>query len=90
MIGFSDQVTIGEKYTAAMSISDPFEAGAYFERCVTHTMRVRSCERREAETIERLNLAYFAAYYTNETRARVESLFHCVHPIFGAVSDGVA
>ena len=39
------------------------------------------------EAIERENIAYFAGYYDNETRARVERLFKCAHPVFGAIAE---
>jgi len=80
-----DQITIGDKYGPAMEITDEAQAAAYFERCVEHTMRLRSCERSEAERIERENLGYFAGYYSDETRERVERLFSCSHPIFGKI-----
>lgn len=37
------------------------------------------------ETIVRLKqgLAYYAGYFSDETRERVERLFQCEHPIFG-------
>ena len=78
-------ITIGEKYDPAMSIKDQAEADRYFEECVQHTMSWGQC-REQAEAIERANLGYYAGYCTNETRARVERLFHCAHPIFGAIA----
>ncbi len=32
------------------------------------------------------NLGYFAGYYDSETRERVERLFKCSHPVFGAIA----
>lgn len=81
-----DKITIGDKYDPAMKITDQAEADSYFERCVEHTMRVRPCEREEAERIERANLGYYAGYYSHDTRQRVEDLFKCAHPIFGAIA----
>lgn len=80
-----EKITIGEKYDPAMKITDQAEADAYFARCVEHTMRVRPCGRVMAESIERQNLGYYAGYGSHETRQRVERLFKCSHPIFGAV-----
>jgi hypothetical protein len=68
-----------------MAIEDLQLANRYFERCVEHMMRVRPCERAEAEQIERAHLGYYAGYYSDETRARVERLFACAHPVFGAI-----
>lgn len=88
-------ITIGEKYSPAMEITDQAEADAYFERCVEHTIwhlindgkaATRSEARAEAERIERINLGYFAGYYDHATRERVERLFSCEHPIFGSIA----
>lgn len=81
-----DKITIGDKYGPAMQITDPKEAQEYFQVCVEHCMRFGDT-REEAEAIERGNLGYFAGYYGADTRARVERLFNCAHPIFGAIAD---
>lgn len=81
-----EQITIGEKYTPAMSITEQAEADAYFERCVEHTMSRFGKTREQAEEVERANLGYFAGYYDHATREQVERLFHCAHPIFGAIA----
>ncbi len=38
----------------------------------------------EAEYLERMNLGYYAGYFSVETRQRVERLFRAPHPIFGS------
>lgn len=81
------KITIGEKYGPAMEITDQAAADAYFGECVEHCMIFHDKTRSEAETIERANLGYYAGYYSNETRARVERLFKCAHPVFGAIAD---
>lgn len=81
-----EHITIGDKYGPAMEIADQIEADAYFERCVAHTMTFGR-SREEAESIERQNLGYYAGYYRDETRARVEKLFQCSHPVFGAIAE---
>jgi hypothetical protein len=78
-------ITIGEKYKPAMEITDQAEANKYFEDLVEHCMSLGKT-REEAESIERQNLGYFAGYYNSETQERVERLFSCVHPVFGAIS----
>ena len=82
------KITIGEKYSPAMEITDQAAADAYFEELVEHMMNhgVEKHTRAEAEKLERSNLGYFAGYYGNETRERVEKLFKCSHPIFGSIS----
>jgi hypothetical protein len=77
--------TFGEKYGPAMEITDQADADAYFEECVQHSMSFGK-SRQEAEQTERSNLGYYAGYYDTETRERVERLFCCAHPIFGAIA----
>jgi hypothetical protein len=88
------KITIGDKYGPAMEMTDQAEADAYFERCVRHTSEWLFMEgkaksialaRPEAERIERINFGYFAGYYDSATRQRVERLFRCAHPVFGAL-----
>jgi hypothetical protein len=78
-------ITIGEKYDPAMRITDQAEADAYFEQCVAHTMSFGK-SREEAEQIERANLGYYAGYSSDDTRRRIETLFRCAHPVFGAIA----
>lgn len=77
-------ITTGEKYTPAMSIVDERKAALYFEKCVKHNMSFGT-PRKKAERIERTNLGYWAGYYDEETRRRVEKLFKCKHPVFGSI-----
>jgi hypothetical protein len=85
--GLIANVTIGDKYRPAMAITTQAEADAYLEKCVRHTMAFGK-DRKDAERIEKSNLGYYAGYYDHETRARVERLFGCAHPVFGAISNG--
>lgn len=84
-----EDITIGDKYRPAMAIQTQEEADRYFEECVAHAM-AHGYSREEAEKIERVNLAYFAGYYDNETRERVERLFRCAHPVFGSIAENGA
>ncbi len=84
----AEKITIGDKYEPAMKMTDPKEASEYFELCVEHTMRFGKT-RKEAENIERQSLGYFAGYYDHQTRLRVEQLFNCVHPVFGAATKHI-
>ena len=78
-------MTIREKYDRAMTITDQAEADSMFEQLVQHNMSFGN-DREKAEEIERQNLGYYAGYFDNETRTRVERLFKCAHPIFGAIA----
>jgi len=80
-------ITIGDKYTPAMAITEQAAADTYFEQCVAHGMTCFGQSREDAEKIERDNLGYFAGYYDHATRERVERLFKCAHPIFGAIAE---
>ena len=80
-------ITLGDKYGPAMEIIDAAEAQEYFERCVLHSMTHFGKSREEAEQVERSNLGYCAGYYSEETRRRVERLFSCAHPVFGAIAE---
>ncbi len=82
-----DKITYGDKYGPAMDIIDQAEADHYFNECVEHTMRVLPTDRADAERIELSNLGYWAGYYDSATRKRVERLFRCAHPIFGAITE---
>lgn len=86
MDNFPDQITIEAKYGPAMKIMDQAKADAYFERCVEHSVRFGN-DRATAEKIERENLGYYAGYYDDEVRERVERLFRCAHPVFGAIAE---
>lgn len=86
MMSFPKEITIGAKYDPAMKVTDPTEAKAYFEACVEHSMQWGN-NRQEAERIEKANLGYYAGYYDNETRRRVERLFQCSHPVFGSIAE---
>ena len=85
---FKKEMTIGELYRPAMEITDEAEASRYFEDLVQYGMSYGQ-SREEAENIQRSNLGYFAGYYDNDTRLRVEKLFACSHPIFGKASSGI-
>lgn len=81
-----DERTIGQLYEPAMKIEDQVEADFYLEWLVRRCMESGK-SREEATDIERSNLAYFAGYRSNEKRERVERLFKCAHPIFGAIAE---
>jgi len=87
-VPISIESTIGSKYGPAMEIVSQWAADTYFEKLVNHQLKVNDdLTREEAERIERKNLGYFAGYYSHEVRARVERLFRCAHPFFGAIAE---
>ncbi len=80
-------MTCGELYDPAMEIQSQAHADAYFEILVAYCMKRHNKTRQEAEVIQRSNLGYYAGYYDNETRERVERLFKCAHPVFGKIAE---
>lgn len=83
-----ENLTIGEAYGPAMEITEQAKADEYFELLVQRAMKFHKGNRGKAEAQEKSNLGYYAGYYDSETRARVEKLFSCTHPIFGPISKG--
>lgn len=86
-------LTYGESLKPAMKITDQKDADQYLKELVAHGQKFLDKEPRDdnmtAEDIAKQNLAYFAGYYDDETRERVERLFKCKHPIFGSIKkDG--
>lgn len=84
-------MTIGELYPPAMKITEQTGADAYLavliQLCLEEQeKRGEVPDRDKCEIIQRQNLAYYAGYYDNETRERVERLFQCAHPVFGSIA----
>lgn len=78
-------LTYGECLEPAMEITDPEDAAQYFKDYVAFI------EPRDddmiAESMAKENLGYYAGYYSTDTRERVERLFSCQHPVFGAIAE---
>lgn len=78
---------MSNRYYKAMQITDQAEADAYFEELVAKGMSETGWPRATIEDIVRQNLGYFAAYFSAETRERVERLYRCAHPVFGPIAE---
>jgi len=80
-------LTYGDCLSLTMKITDQADADQYFKKYVAHIQghlnKEPSKDDMTAEQIARTNLGYFAGYYDNETRIRIERLFSCSHSIFG-------
>ena len=70
-----------------MTITEQAEADAYLTAAVEKIAK-EAPDRSREQILATLkgNIAYFAGYYDDLTRARVERLFHCAHPIFGPIA----
>ena len=84
-------MTFGECLGPAMEITDPEDARQYLGEYAKYTQKFLDKEPRDdnmtAEDVCKVNLGYFAGYYSNETRVRVEELFTCSHPVFGSIKN---
>jgi hypothetical protein len=86
-------LTYGEALNPAMEITDQNDADQYLRDYITYLEGWLKKEPRgdnmTAEEIAKTNLGYYAGYYDNETRRRVEKIFMCAHPIFGKIENHV-
>lgn len=78
-------MNLKDKYDQAMKVETQAEADKLFEQIVLACMAMGQ-SREAAEEIQRRNLGYYAGYFSDETRRRVEHLFQCEHPVFGAIA----
>ena len=80
-----DKISFEELLGPAMKITDQAEADEYFDAMVARDIRL-GYSREQAEAMEKENIGYYAGYYDNKTRERVERLFNTKHPFFGAIA----
>lgn len=85
-------LTYRESLAPAMEITEQEDADQYLAEYIKFQQRKRDerPEEKSAHTAEqmcKINLGYYAGYYSNETRERVEKLFKCSHPIFGGIAQ---
>ena len=75
----------------AIKITDPIEAKEYLKDYVEYIQsKIKKDPKRKgdnAEQIAKSNIGYFAGYYDNKVRDRVEELYSCAHPIFGPIKE---
>ncbi|MEM1083263.1 MAG: hypothetical protein AAGI48_04010 [Verrucomicrobiota bacterium] len=87
-----ETLTYAESLGPAMAITDPEDAQQYLGDYIDFIQRALDKEprgdNRTAAEIAAINLGYYAGYYDQETRERVERLFDCSHPVFGRAEDG--
>ena len=81
--------TIGELLKPAMNIVKQEDADQYLKSYIEFTQHDGSSflSNKEVEQICKSNIGYFAGYYSDEVRERVERLFNCSHPIFGSIKE---
>lgn len=84
-----ETLSYGESLEPAMEITDQEDADQYFADMVAYTRRKIDEDPEidsDPEEVCRTNLGYFAGYYSQEVRKRVEKLFGAVHPYLGSVN----
>ena len=69
----------------AMEAQTVEEADAFVKKVLAEN-HIGTKDWAEKERILRSNIAYFAGYYDQETRERIERVFKTAHPIFGSAA----
>ena len=89
-----EALTYGECLYPAMEITDAEEAKQYKADYIKFIDKFLVDGESEsgltAEQIANNNLGYWAGYYGDKVRRRVEKLFNCAHPIFGSIEENGA
>ena len=88
------ELTFREILGPAMKITDEEDAKQYLRSYIDYIQKYldknpfyfRRDDNKTALDIAKENLGYYAGYYDNETRKRVEKLFMCSHPVFGSIA----
>lgn len=89
-----DNLSYGQILDPAMKITDKDDAKQYLESYIAYLIpyvidnnkdKDEEFIYKESIKIAKHNLGYYAGYFDNETRERVEKLFECSHPIFGSI-----
>ncbi len=71
----------------AMQATDQAEAARILEDLVAIVQEIAIMSKRQARANVRETLGYHAARFGESARERVERLFACEHPIFGAIAE---
>ncbi len=78
--------TFGEVFDSANACTTKEEAQAWLKKEIERHSVEYKYTPEESEKIIKANLGYFAGYYDEATRVKIETLFGAQHPIFGSVS----
>lgn len=84
------EYTTSELYSRSTKIETEQEAKAYLNNLVQYFVQRFNMPLDEALLKVRQNIGCFSGYYDRETRARVEKLFNCVHPVLGSVNNDLS
>jgi hypothetical protein len=75
----------GTVYDLAMKVRSKRQADSQFAMLMQRQIN-RGVPPEIAAKFLRTNLAYYAAYGDHERRERIERLYECEHPVFGAIA----
>lgn len=78
-------MTYGDLYDPAMEVQTKEEASAYLAKLVQLQVD-HGVHADIASKVIKANLGYWAAYGGDERRERIERLYECEHPYFGAIA----
>lgn len=83
-----DELTYQEALEPAMNITEQSDADQYLNAYINYqTLHFTEASGNyTAEQVCKINLGYYAGYYNNETRSRIERLFKTNHPVFGPIN----
>jgi hypothetical protein len=82
-----EKLTVGEILKPAMEITKQEVADEYLRDYISYIVKNSDVSIEKATDIAKENLAYWAGYYSDDVRRRVERLFNSKHPIFGSIEE---
>ncbi len=87
-----EDLTYGDVLGPAMEITRKDDAAQYLKEYVAFIQKDLDEKglKDDATAIAKSNLGYYAGYYSNAVRERVEELFECNHPVFGSIKENGA
>lgn len=87
--GNKEKLTYGEALDPIFKITDAEDARQYKQAYIRYTEKFSQefTKGNTAESIVNTNIGYYAGYGSTEDRERIEKLFQCAHPVFGAIKD---
>ena len=74
-----------DRYDLAMKVGSKSQADSQFAMLLQRQIEDGVPPEIAAKFL-RSNLAYYAAYFDDQTREYVERLYQCEHPVFGAIA----
>jgi hypothetical protein len=86
-IKFQPGATYADLLDPIFKITDEEEAKEYFNDYVKFLMEDPEVSEQRAIEIAKINIGYWAGYYSTDVRMRVERLFETEHPYLGKAKE---